>query len=67
VLDLFFINEGILPYHPNANYDGLRVSKHWAGFSDKGKAKLNDGVITLQSDNPGYGIYTPFIPSVIIT
>jgi arylsulfatase A-like enzyme len=62
VLDRYYRNEGILPYHPNTDYDGLRVSKHWAGLSDKGKATFSDGVVTLQSGKPGYGIYTPMIP-----
>jgi len=62
LLDRYFENEGILPYHPNTDYNGLRVSSHWAAITDQGRAVLNDSVVTLESSDSGFGIYTPMIP-----
>jgi len=62
LMDRFFENEGILPYHPNADYDGLRVNKQWAALSDWGQAVFHEGVVTMKSGKSGFGIYTPMIP-----
>ncbi|EMI43758.1 N-acetylgalactosamine 6-sulfate sulfatase (GALNS) [Rhodopirellula sp. SWK7] len=64
VLDQYFAQEGIKQYHPNASYDGLRVSKQWAALSSDGNAAMHNGVMTVESDQPGFGIFTPMVSRV---
>lgn len=61
-LDRFFGAEGILQYHPNADYGGLRVSKQWEALSQEGTAEMRNGILALKSTQPDFGIRTPMIP-----
>lgn len=62
VIDQYFAQEGIKQYQANADYDGLRVSHHWAAISKEGTAAMRSGVMTMTADQPGFGIRTPMIP-----
>jgi arylsulfatase A-like enzyme len=61
VLDKYYKETGVLTYHPNSKYNKRTVGT-WYSVTDDGKLTAENGILTIQSDKPGFTIKNRFFP-----